>query len=88
MEIARELLARGAAVDAAAKYDATPLIIASHCGRLGVVRLLLARGAAVDAALSGEAADCATALSVATATGHAAIAQLLRAAAGAAAGAS
>ena len=76
----RELLARGAAVDAAENDGYTPLIIASQKGHLGVVRELLARGA-----LPGSAAhNGATALSVATANGHAAIGQLLRAALGAA----
>ncbi len=80
MEVVRELLARGAAVDAVEDAGCTPLYIASQNGHLEVVCELLARGA-----LPGVAAtNGATALSRATANGHAAIAQLLRAAAGAA----
>ena len=76
MEVVRELLARGAAVDAAENYGWTPLLIASQRGHLEVVRELLARGA-----LPGVAAhNGATALSRATARGHAAVAALIRAA--------
>ena len=42
----RELLQRGAVVDAAENDGATPLFIASEKGHLEVVRELLARGAA------------------------------------------
>ena len=67
-------------MDAARIDGSTPLLIASRHGYLEVVRELLARGA-----LPGAAAhNGATALSTATANGHAAIAQLLRAAAGSA----
>jgi ankyrin repeat protein len=72
-----ELLARGAVVDTA-NGSRTPLIAASAMGRLEVVRELLARGA--NPGLAANNGD--TALSCATARGHAAVAQLLRAALG------
>jgi hypothetical protein len=62
----RELLARGAAVDAALNDGRTLLLIASEAGHLEVVRELLARGAAVDAARD----DGATPLLVASQKGH------------------
>jgi ankyrin repeat protein len=54
----------------------TPLFIASLVGHVDIVRELLARGALPSVAANNGA----TALSAATANGHAAIAQLLRAA--------
>jgi ankyrin repeat protein len=71
-----ELLARGAAVDAAINDDWTSLYFASLVGHLEVVRELLARGA--NPRLVTNSGD--TALSVATRHGHAAIGQLLTAA--------
>ena len=50
MPVVRELLERGATVDAADGIGETPLIIASMRGHLPVVRELLERGATVDAA--------------------------------------
>ena len=47
MEVVRELLARGAAVNAATNGGATPLFLAIQKGHFEVVRELLARGAAV-----------------------------------------
>ena len=76
LEVVRELLVRGAAVDAATNDGWTPLHITCHGGHLEVVRELLARGAR-----PGLAANDGT---TATANGHAAIAQLLRAASSAA----
>jgi serine/threonine-protein phosphatase 6 regulatory ankyrin repeat subunit B len=76
LEVVRELLARGAAVDTAMNGGYTPLHVASQEGCFEVVRELLARGASPGlAAHSG-----ATALSSATANGHPAVSQLLRAA--------
>ncbi len=69
----RELLARGAAVDAANDFGDTSLSIASERGHLEVVRELLAHGA-----LPGLVANNGvTALFKAVVFGHAAIAQLL-----------
>ena len=76
MEVVRELLARGAAVDAARNDGWTPLLIASWAGHLEVVRELLSRGASPGAVANNGA----TALSRATANGHVAVANLLRAA--------
>jgi ankyrin repeat protein len=77
LEVVRELLARGAAVDTAnLKHGWTPLRVASWKGHLEVVRELLARGASPGLAAN----DGSTALSHASTNGHAAIAQLLRAA--------
>jgi outer membrane protein assembly factor BamB len=44
-----EALARGADVNAKARYDMTPLVFAAGNGRLEAVKLLLARGANVNA---------------------------------------
>ena len=73
MEVVRELLARGAAVNAAANDVWTPLYLASWEGRVEVVRELLAR----NASPSWVAINGGTALSIATTRGHAAIAALL-----------
>jgi len=70
LEVVRELLARGAAVDTAMNGGLTPLHFASYEGYLEVVRELLARGATDNGR---------TALSLATAKGHVSIVQLLRA---------
>ena len=56
LEVVRELLARGAAVDAQTLVGATPLFIASERGHLEVVIELLARGAAVDSFLKPSVA--------------------------------
>ena len=45
LDVVRELLARGANVNAAANTGLTPLFQASFCGRVEVVRALLAAGA-------------------------------------------
>ena len=45
LDIARELLARGANVNAVNNGGYTPLILASYCGRVKIVRALLAAGA-------------------------------------------
>ena len=66
LEVVRELLARGAAVDTAENDGATPLFIASEKGRLKVLRELLARGAAVDTARN----DGVTPLYIASRDGH------------------
>jgi len=66
LELVRELLSQGAAVDAALRDGATPLFIASEGGHLEVVRELLARGAAVDAAKKSGV----TPLSIARQKGH------------------
>jgi ankyrin repeat protein len=65
LEVVRELLGRGAAVDAALSEGATPLFVASEKGHLEVIRELLARGASVDAA----ADDGATPLFIASQEG-------------------
>jgi ankyrin repeat protein len=66
LEVVRELLARGAAVDAAIYGGWTPLLVAILKGHLEIVRELLARGASVDAAMNGGA----TPLYVASQMGH------------------
>ena len=66
----RELLARGAAVDAAANDGATPLLIASQEGHLEVVREFISRGADPRAATF--------ALLAAIEAGHMTVAGLLR----------
>ena len=66
LEVVRELLARGAAVDAAIYGGWTPLLVAILKGHLEVVKALLARGASVDAAMN----DGATPLYVASQMGH------------------
>jgi ankyrin repeat protein len=50
LDVVRELLARGANIEAADNIGATSLFAASQVGYLDVVRELLARGAVVDAA--------------------------------------
>ena len=72
--MARLLLARGAAVGAAARSGATPLHLASEWGHLKLVRELLARGASPRA----TAKDGSTALSLAIRENHEGIATLLR----------
>lgn len=62
---ARELLAKGAAVDASDRRGLTPLIWASASGNLELVRQLLQSGAAVDR----RANDGTTALMLASANG-------------------
>jgi ankyrin repeat protein len=47
------LLARGADVDKATEFGATPLFIASQNGHAAVAELLLARGANFNSTLSG-----------------------------------
>jgi ankyrin repeat protein len=82
--VVRELLARGATVDATLRVSgiapyysgSTSLLIASDRGHADVARLLLARGAAVNHA----SATGATALSRAVSEGRAEVAALLRAA--------
>ena len=76
VEVIRELLARGAAVDAANNDGVTPLLAASDDGQLEVVRELLLRGASPG--VVSNAGD--TARSAALAGGHDEIAKLLRAA--------
>jgi ankyrin repeat protein len=76
LEVVRELLARGAAVDTTDDDGATPLYIASQEGHLEVVRELLSRGANPRLVTNGGS----TALSIATHKGHAAVVQLLTAA--------
>ena len=61
----RELLSRGAAVDAADRRGLTPLMWAAASGNTEVVRQLLDRGAAVER----RAADGSTALMIASANG-------------------
>jgi ankyrin repeat protein len=61
----RELLSRGAAVDAADRRGLTPLMWAAASGNTEVARLLLDSGAAVDR----RAADGSTALMLASANG-------------------
>ena len=62
---ARELLARGAAVDASDRRGLTPLMWASASGHAELARLLLESGAAVDR----RASDGTTALMLASANG-------------------
>jgi len=76
LEVVRELLEWGAAVDAADDDGDTPLHVACRFGRLEVVHQLLARGALPNFAAN----DGSTALSLATYRGHAVIVQLLRSA--------
>ena len=80
LEVVRELLARGAAVDAARNItetsSATPLYIASWAGHLEIVRELLKAKANVDAARN----DGWTPLLIASQKGHLEIVRELRAA--------
>jgi ankyrin repeat protein len=84
-ETVRELLQRGAVVDATANGGWTPFFNASKSnhleahsreGHLEIARELLARGASLSIAANSGA----TALSIATASDHAVVAALLRAA--------
>lgn len=75
-DIARILIARGAALDAAAPMAAggyTPLMLAAREGKTALVRLLLDSGARVDV----QDAEGLTAEQLAERAGHAAIARLL-----------
>jgi ankyrin repeat protein len=72
LEVVQELLARGAAVDAAWSF-ATPLYIASQNGHLAIVRELLVRGAAVDTALNAGY----TPLLIASQEGHLEVVRVL-----------
>ena len=49
LEVVRELVARGAAVDSGINDGSTPLYIASQYGRVAIARELLVRGADVNA---------------------------------------
>ena len=72
-EVARELLAKGAEVDAADEEGLTPLYAASKLGHLAFVRVLLAKGAKVDAADK----EGATPLFIASQKGHLGVAREL-----------
>ena len=76
LEVVRELLARGAAVDAAMNDGWTSLHFSSLKCQLEIVRELLSRGANPRLVTNGGS----TALSIATHKGHAAVVQLLTAA--------
>jgi ankyrin repeat protein len=74
LDIVRELLAAGAAVNAATTAGgATPLHRAAYAGHIDVVQVLIQAGAVVDLADS----DGQTALDKATQQGHADVAELL-----------
>ena len=81
MEVVRELLAQGAAVEAANINGVTPLFIASEKGHLEVVNALLSRGAAVDSVLMVSASAPhfvgSTPLYVASHFGHAGVVRAL-----------
>ena len=81
VDVARELLTRGAAVNAAnTSSRRTSLMLASMNGHLECARLLLAPPHRADAALLSRAGQ--SALSYATAAGHFAVAAALRASLG------
>jgi uncharacterized protein len=72
-DIARDLIARGVAIDARDRLGRTALALAAKEGRLHIVELLIERGAAIEArAISG-----ATPLFLATEADHSSIAKYL-----------
>ena len=73
LAVVRELLAKGAEVDAAENHGATPLYVASKLGHSEVARELLLKGADVDAA----AHDGYTPLLIASKNSHLAVVRVL-----------